>query len=134
HERLVLEVGVDNPAHGGLDVRARGAWWKLPPRAGPRDDLAHDVLRQRLKEVALVLEVDIERGPGDLRLGDEPFDADLGEALAVGEELLDSDQQAPADLPASGRSAGLGLARDRGHSLFVPYVMSGQSVQSTCLG
>src|SRR5215213_2907346 len=68
-----------------------------------------------MQQIALVLEVHVERRTGDARLGDEALHAHLGKAVALVEQSLDDPEEPSTHLIAPLCPGALMLARDRGH-------------------
>jgi hypothetical protein len=80
-----------------------------PPAVAVLGKVVEDLAGQAAQQMPLVLEVDVEAGPGDARLGRQPVHAELGEAGSVGHQAFGGVEQSAFDLLAPLLPLGLRL-------------------------
>src|SRR5947209_3079770 len=140
HQRGVRAVSVHHVAQRAAEVLSLGVAAQRPPIPGRAFHLGLDFGEPGSEQVALVLEVHVEGRAGQPRVGHQPLHADLGVALATGQQPLDHRQQPIADLLTPLRPAALAAARHRRHQAAdaiscgsVAGAMAGQTVRSSCV-
>src|SRR5581483_2081914 len=94
---------------------------ELPPSGRGGVQFLDHLPEPRAQQVALVLEVHVERRARQARLGHQPLDAELRIALPLGQQLLDDGEQPAPNLVASLRAIAMALAGDGWHQRVLAY-------------